>query len=107
MFGGVHEDDSSGWDSVYVLSLPSFIWTVVNLLDHEDMTREGHSCAIVGRSQFLTWGGVPPDKGPERYGSKDPFPQGLKIFDLDTLNWRDEYDPDAPPYTPHSKLFAA
>ena len=30
--------------------------------------------------------------------SVDPFKHGIGIFDLSTMEWRDEYDPDAEPY---------
>ena len=39
----------------------------------------------------------------------DPWPQGLGIFDMTNLTWRDEYDPDLPTYkTPDAikKIYA-
>lgn len=32
------------------------------------------------------------------WAKKDPWPQGLGVFDLHSLKWNDRYNPDAAPY---------
>lgn len=106
MFGGSNNDEKAAYNSVYVLSLPSFTWSLVGRVPRAQV-REGNGCAIVGKSQFLTWGGIYWGSELEQVSSPDPFPQGLGIFDLNSLEWKDEYRADAAAYTAHSSLVAA
>jgi hypothetical protein len=110
MFGGGYPGSPGEYGDVYVLSLPSFTWVLVNVPSRIEIIREGHSCAIVGKSQLLSWGGLPTGENldlKELYASKDPFPQGIGIFDLNTLLWTNNYDADADDYVAHDKVVAA
>jgi hypothetical protein len=46
---------------------------------------------------MLVVGGFEADVG-YGYNTKDAFPQGLGIFDLTNMQWKDQYDADAEPY---------
>jgi hypothetical protein len=80
---------------VSVLSLPSFTWYEAEYTPTD--ARNVHTCHVVGSRQMLVVGGLEADVLPE-YNTKDPFPQGLGIFDLTEMQWKNQYDADADPY---------
>ncbi|KAH6666538.1 hypothetical protein F5X68DRAFT_236977 [Plectosphaerella plurivora] len=106
VFGGANDASDFLPDSVHVLSLPSFTWSLVTKVDPE-FVRENPNCAVVGNSQFLIWGGRTDGDSATRYGVQDPFKQGLGILDLNTLRWKDEYNPDGAPYSPNHNVVLA
>ncbi|KAH6668553.1 hypothetical protein F5X68DRAFT_236570 [Plectosphaerella plurivora] len=106
MFGGANNEKRIVYDDVYVLSLPSFTWSRAGRVD-EDEARYGQACAIVGNSQLLTWGGLTFGEWNDTYLERDPWRQGLKIFDLNTFEWPPGYNAQASPYKAHSKVVAA
>lgn len=85
--------DGSRYDDAYILSLPGFFWKKVP--DMPSGSRANHACVAVKNTQVLSIGGI--GSGGD-WGSKDPAPQGLMVFDMTTLKWKAEYDAldDAP-----------
>ena len=84
-------------DEVYVLSLPGFVWTKANYPSENPRTR--HRCNARGRQMIVT-GGLNPtreNRSAVTYG-KDIWTQGIGIFDLTDMAWKDEYDVNAAPY---------
>lgn len=81
-------------DAVYVLSLPAFVWHKADY--RPNRARFKHSCNIVGKRQMLVVGGIHP------FGNlwlpKDPWAQGLNVFDLTEMKWKEKYDADAQSY---------
>ncbi|KAI9840369.1 MAG: hypothetical protein M1837_001670 [Sclerophora amabilis] len=76
-------------DDVYILSIPSFIWIkAVNGTSAHG--RRSHKCAKVYPDQMLVVGGAPQ--------TVDEFiclDGGMvQIFNLNTLQWQDKYDPE-------------
>lgn len=56
-------------------------------------------CAVAGQRQMITVGGINRKLGvPTFFKDRDPFPQGLGIFDLTELKWKDQYDAGAANY---------
>lgn len=43
---------------------------------------------------MIAIGGTPPNLSLE-YIEKDPWPQGIGIFDVSEMKWKDSYNPDA------------
>lgn len=86
-------------DEVYVLSLPGFVWFKADY--PATSARHMHSCDIVGHggSQMVVTGGVDPTArdGPTE-SSRDPWTNGINIFDLSAMRWKDAYDPNDAPY---------
>lgn len=92
--------------AVYVLSLPAFNW------QKQDVTpgfgRHLHSCNVIGNRQMVSIGGMVTnstasstdgqDIGTPDQSLPDPWQQGLGIFDLTAMEWKEEYDSDAAPY---------
>ncbi|KAH8158818.1 hypothetical protein CIB48_g9419 [Xylaria polymorpha] len=89
--------DTSEIDA-YVLSLPGFVW--FKLSPSREFPRWGHSCAAAGgRSQIIVVGGQNAYSiAPESISDPDPWPQGIGVFDLQTLDWSDSYQPDSMNY---------
>ncbi|ERF72729.1 hypothetical protein EPUS_04782 [Endocarpon pusillum Z07020] len=85
-------------DQVWVLSLPSFTWYKSNYQPAN--ARFLHTCNVPGnppRCQMVAVGGIIPQL--EYYlEPRDPWPQGLGIFDLTEMQWRDNYDANADAY---------
>lgn len=77
-------------DDAWVLSIPAFRWFRV---DAKSDTRYSHACARVG-SQMIVVGG---NDNPV-WNKKDPFPKGLGIFSLNSLEWKDTFEADAAKY---------
>ena len=108
LYGGLAEDTSGtvAQGAVYVLSLPAFNWQKQNITP--EYGRWLHSCNVIGNRQMVSIGGLVTDmslqvtnEGPESNGSNsvpDPWTQGLGIFDLTAMEWKEGYDPAAAPY---------
>ncbi|KAF3351459.1 hypothetical protein VD0002_g4822 [Verticillium dahliae] len=97
VFGGRNQRDNQAYDDAYVLTLPGFHWEKV---DYESKSpRSGHACLVVGKRQMLSIGGVNHEPGmPDLWLDRDPWPQGLGVFDITELKWTNEYDADAEDY---------
>ncbi|MDI1490944.1 MAG: hypothetical protein OHK93_002149, partial [Ramalina farinacea] len=81
-------------DAVFVLSLPAFHWeqsTYTNAFG-----RRRHSCNVIGNRQMVAVGG---QMGWHNHLPPDPWDQGLGIFDMSAMEWKDSYDPNAAAYT--------
>jgi Kelch motif len=80
-------------DEVFVLSLPGFVWFKADY--PATHARIMHSCNIVGRggSQMLVTGGVDPDRVLSKTDTTtDPWSNGINIFDLSAMRWKDSYE---------------
>jgi Kelch motif len=78
-------------DEVFVLSLPGFVWFKADY-PHTN-AQNMHTCNIVGwgGSQMVVTGGVDltlPD-GP---AARDSWANGINIFDLSAMRWKDTYE---------------
>ncbi|KAH6855347.1 hypothetical protein B0I37DRAFT_300406 [Chaetomium sp. MPI-CAGE-AT-0009] len=91
LFGGQNRRDKFSYNDAFVLSLPGFVWT--KLPDSEVGGRCSHRCVSVGNRQVLSIGGM--DRGWEE---PDPAPQGLLLFDMTEMKWKDSYDATAAAY---------
>lgn len=91
---------TSALDEVYILTLPAFVWFKANYTS--TVSRQGHTCHVVGNRQLLTIGGIDPAEQEMAAliadNATDPFSQGLGIFDLTKLTWSDEYVADESEY---------
>lgn len=105
MFGGANDRNFQAFSDLHVLSLPSFTWTKPGSLPSA-FAREGHGCTIAGKSQLITWGGLPYPASAGVQKTKDLFPKGLGILDLNSLSPKDEYDAGAPAYRPNTKILS-
>lgn len=90
-------------DEVFVLSLPGFVWFKAGI-PHINQ-RSWHSCNMIGKggSQLVVTGGIDDQDG--QYDGAlpiqkdpDPWPNGINVFDMNTLQWRTEYDRNASAY---------
>ncbi|KAK7910925.1 kelch repeat protein [Apiospora marii] len=110
IYGGLSgQDQSSAAADMFVLSLPGFVFFK---LPSAGTPRAYHACALVGPSgkretnkpprQMLSVGGIANVKGLvySNYSVIDPDPwkQGLGVFDLTEMVWKDRYDADADAY---------
>ncbi|SPO03327.1 uncharacterized protein DNG_06009 [Cephalotrichum gorgonifer] len=96
VYGGYDPMNKQTFDSVYVLSLPGFVWKQVKG-DAPGGLRSGQTCVVVGNRQMLTIGGVD-TYADQPWKAKDPFPQGLGIFDMTDLEWKNDFDSKAAAY---------
>jgi hypothetical protein len=79
-------------DDVWVLSVPSFTWTKVHSGNSND-GRRGHYCTTPYPEQMFIIGGM------GLYGdSTSCLSSIIKIFNLNTLEWQDSYNPSS--YSP-------
>jgi hypothetical protein len=104
MYGAFEGDPTSSTQggTVRILSLPSFTW--LNSPVISSRARVGHACSLVGNRQLLSFGGqeidIDPDTGARSAPPSDVWNNGIGIFDMTLLQWKDSYDPDAKPYEP-------
>ena len=77
-------------DAVYVLSLPGFAWFKADLTP--TMTRFLPTCDIVGPggNQMMVVGGIDPNGN---ISAPDPWTNGINIFDLSAMRWKNSYEP--------------
>jgi len=96
------------YDEVYVLSLPSFNWFKADYLAANP--RHALTCESVGGGQIVTIGGLntttngPDDLYKDVFNTADQFTQGLAIFDLNTMAWKNSYSSKQTSYTPSSAV---
>lgn len=84
----------------YVLSLPSFTWSIV--YRGSDQMRHSHTCSTIGQRQMVVIGGY----NPAAFigGDYDPWTNGIGVFDMVTSSWSDNYNSSAMPYQRSSTL---
>ena len=91
------------YDEAYVLSLPAFQWFKASYPAANP--RHGLTCVPVGGGQILTVGGLDTTQnGPDNlyddvFNTRDPFEQGLAIFDMNQMAFAPSYTANAPSYT--------
>jgi Kelch motif len=85
-------------DEVFVLSLPGFVWTKADY--RASFPRVNHACNIAGKRQMIVTGGLNPSaaNGSELIYSRDPWTQGIGVFDMTLMEWKDRYDANAESY---------
>jgi uncharacterized membrane protein YgcG len=95
-------DYATSFDAAYVLSLPSFNWFKADYTASNP--RHGLTCEHIGGGQVLTIGGLDTsqyDASNQYRGvfhTKDPFPQGLGIFDLSSMSFTDAFEANKTTY---------
>ena len=112
MYGGIVNyelgPNAANSDQVYVLSLPAFQW--FKAIYPPGFSRALHTCHTTNTNQMIIVGGVDPsndtrftgwaDNGDEPV---DPWPEGIGIFDMTALKFKDFYEANAKQYeTPES-----
>lgn len=94
--------NNTPYDTVSILTLPAFHW--VDVTYDGPVPRNLHTCDSVGGSQILIFGGTDyvPSKGTgdtqNSMSTKDPWSQGIGIFDLSNLEWADHHSAHSAPY---------
>ncbi|KAK3402244.1 hypothetical protein B0T20DRAFT_390143 [Sordaria brevicollis] len=84
VYGGADRHWTKSFDDLFILSLPGFVWLRADA--RSSQPRNNHDCVVIGKRQMLVYGGN--FFGPKDYlTSKDPWDQGLGIFDLTELAW--------------------
>jgi len=98
MYGGITTDTYKSSDEIHVLSLPGFVFFKVDA-PGLSTKRADHACVLVGRRQMLSVGGINIDLSfPKNFEDPDPWGNGLGVFDLTELAWKDRYDAEAAAY---------
>ncbi|MCJ1424672.1 hypothetical protein MMC29_002560, partial [Sticta canariensis] len=93
----VFDAPASNSDQVYILSIPSFRWFQANYTSTD--SRAGHTCHIKN-SQIIMIGGQNPTywNQPEKEKSADRWLQGIGVFDIKSLRFKDSYQAKATAY---------
>jgi hypothetical protein len=82
---------------LWVLSLPAFRWFKA---DVEVFPRANHACALAGDRQMISVGGLSfaHSRGySEDY--RDPWPNGIGVLDISSLQWQSHYTHDLSGYS--------
>ncbi len=107
-YGSTFGSESIRFDTISILTLPAFHWISVSY--PPEKPRIGHSCNTVGGSQIISIGGADPNinvstaalENIAKYSTfnatRDPFQQGLAVFDMTSLQFASQYTADPPPY---------
>ncbi|PGH28024.1 hypothetical protein AJ80_00279 [Polytolypa hystricis UAMH7299] len=108
IFGGTRnedldEDTYEDLGRVYILTLPAFEWVAVPSSTATPSQRASHNCQLIGNRQMLLIGGAPVTRKTNDLPKDENLPNGLGMFDVSDLSWKDSYDADAAPYE-QSKL---
>lgn len=88
-------------DEVYVLSLPAFQWFRAN--HSSSYPRFGHTCHSTLTGQMIVIGGFDArtfhdDIRTAWNDSADPWNQGIGVFDMSLLEWKDSYQANGSNY---------
>ncbi|KAL8406144.1 hypothetical protein RB596_004841 [Gaeumannomyces avenae] len=94
-FGGDGEKPAT----THVLTIPGFRWfNAGNTGADNPQTRSNHACVVGGKRQMISVGGTQVVGGGEQWVGKDPWVNGIKVFDMVDLKWRNDYKSGAPDY---------
>ena len=77
---------------VWILTIPGFQWFRAPEADLEE-GRAFTSCGSVGRQLIMVGGVLSLGSGGWGVDDVDPWPQGVGVFDMTELKWKDEYSP--------------
>ena len=99
MYGG-RDAANHYFDDLWILSLPSFTWT---LLYSGASPRFAHTCHLVSNRTMLTVGGVASATQMQGMGDTDLSAcdweiKGVGVLDLSSITWGSLYDAKAPAY---------
>ena len=92
-------------DQVYILSLPSFRWFRANYTSAH--SRGGHTCHATDSGQIVMIGGQDPFYARTFFSDgdsttpqqpADPWNQGIGVFDITTLSFKNSYQAKAKAY---------
>ena len=96
-------DATLSLNAVYVLSLPAFNWQKITY--ESQYACWGHTCNAVNRQMIVIGGDIHTaaefaanDGAFVSSSIADPWHQGLGVFDLTDMAWRNDYNPSAGPY---------
>ena len=108
MYGGVINYEigpgTPNSDQVYILSLPAFRWFKATFPPR--FSRALHTCHTTNNTnQMIIIGGVDPTNdtvfiASADYGGEpiDPWPEGIAIFDMTALKFKDSYEANGDKY---------
>ncbi|KAH8178612.1 kelch motif domain-containing protein [Sarocladium implicatum] len=95
VFGG-YNADKDALNDIWVLTIPGFHWIKVGTAK---TPRAYQACVVAGQRQMIVYGGIAGSANwAWPWDDKDPWTNGLGIFDLTELEWSDEYRADAETY---------
>lgn len=98
LFGGSNPNSGDGFEDVYVLSIPGFVWFRVSTASAGG-PRMGHECVLAGNRQMIVVGGINPELDiVAAHRDVDPWTNGIGVFDISTLSWNSKFDAQAEPY---------
>lgn len=98
MFGGLPAtapEGMSAYGDMWVLTIPGFQWFKA------DAVVEGRAwtaCAAYGRQLIVVGGNAERSLESWTVEQRDPWPQGIGVFDLSAFKWSAAYDPEAGEY---------
>ncbi|EAQ85859.1 hypothetical protein CHGG_07112 [Chaetomium globosum CBS 148.51] len=95
--GGVNRRDLFTYQDAYVLSLPGFVWRKAPNMPYS--ARGDATCVQIGGRQVLSLFGKDVWKLTD-----DPAPNGMLLFDMTDMQWKDSYDAAAGAYERPSVL---
>ena len=84
---------------VYILSLPSFRWFLANNITTHP--RAAHTCHATNSNQMVIIGGMDPTyslDGLSDNHEKDPWTNGIGVFDMTAFRFKDSYQANAERY---------
>jgi hypothetical protein len=91
IFGGYNNLRNETYDEVYILSLPGFHWFKAPYTSA--VPRAGHACGLAPNRQMVAVGGATLNlPWLTAWLEKDPWANGLGVFDLTALTWSSEYN---------------
>lgn len=88
-------------DDIWVLSIPSFHWIPVG---STSVPKIALSCALLDDRYIVTYGGLP-HAGRPLSEECDVNQSGLRLYDLTTSNWTNQYEASKDGYAVPSKIY--
>jgi hypothetical protein len=85
-------------DEVFVLTIPGFNWQKAKY--SSQWPRMGHTCNVVGYRQMANCGRTQPSASSKLklLSRKDPWANGIGIFDMTERQWKSKYEAQAASY---------
>ena len=113
VYGGRNSDNKRGYETVYVLTIPAFLWIKIvdkdnreNHLPGQNIGRHEHTCDLYGDRQMIVLGGeLTFHEDSQNNVTCDTSHPAIRILDTTTFEWQRDFNPEPESYMVPDEVF--
>ncbi|KAL9632547.1 MAG: hypothetical protein Q9164_005257 [Protoblastenia rupestris] len=113
VYGGLNTRNKRAYETVYVLTIPAFLWIKIIDKDNRESHLPGrnigryeHTCDLYGDRQMIVLGGeLMFDDVSQNNKTCDTSHPAIRILDTTTFEWQRDFIPEPEPYMVPDEVF--